>query len=350
MMGLVVLGMVKLGNPKAWQWVRNLDRTPAPPEPSAPPAPKLDLELEMRLRDMALQWAVPTTPFANPAALDCAFLAILQLEHVPLPPAPRPSDRPARKSLPAEAATVQGAAQRERFLEAPPEERYNPLFQFERRDEDARRHLIGLAKAQTDAQIAADGRTNFRYSALVQRPEEYVGEVLTIEGDLLWAVVFEVKNPGPHLPDFVYLGHIQAGSRDRNYWVFFLDLPPGMPPEKEWPHLYLRGVKFSGYFHKIVKVEPAPQEKDPTVRYLPVLIGKSITLPPPEATTDWKSIVLTLAAVLGAAVLLAAIGLWFYYRSERRYLAKMAQLRSRTDQPFLDDNIPAEPKNPFSQP
>jgi hypothetical protein len=360
MMGLVVFGMVRLGNPKTWQWVRNLEKRPATPEPTQPvaprPPPPLDLELESRLRFLALQFAVPSTPFVNPASFDLSYLCILQLEHVPLPRRPDPVARADRSSLAPELNTLRGAAQRQGFLSAPKGERNNFFFQHARQDEDARNHLIALAQAQTDRQIAADGRSDIRYSALMQRPEDYLGEVITVEGELLWLTIFEVPPVDPQLPQFVYQGLIEAGDRNKVYWVLFIDLPPGLPPEKEWKSVYLRGVKFSGYFHKVVGHAAPPDPRDPSrtkdqMVYTPVLIGKVVTVPPAHPGTDWRNVLLTIVVVFGIALVVGTLALWLYYRSERPYEAKIAQLRARTKSGILDGDAetPANgpPVDPF---
>jgi hypothetical protein len=63
-----------------------------------------------------------------------------------------------------------------------------------------------------------------------------------------------------------------------------------------------------------------------------VLVGYTVELPPPPPAENWFTLLLTVAIIVGGIVLVSAVALYLYYRSERPYLEKMAQVRQRAAQ------------------
>jgi hypothetical protein len=126
--------------------------------------------------------------------------------------------------------------------------------------------------------------------------------------------------------------------------VLFTELPKSFPPEREWDRLYLRDVQFDGYFLKVLRVDRPEESKSPVrASYIPVLVGRTVQLLPPDsvaATVPWQTILLAFLVALGVGT----IAMILYRRSERRYLAKMAEVRRRVEQreDYPDSASPAE--------
>lgn len=262
------------------------------------------------------------------------------------PAGPKPPQE--RLSIDPDRDLLKGAADRQPFLVDNPHSLLP--HDLERRDKDARYALLRNAEMSLEGSLFTDARHDVRYSDLLTRPNDYRGEVIYLRGDLLWIKPMELKHPEMGLKS-CYQGLITAGHPDRAYWLLFTKLPPGMPDAKDWGTLYLPNVEFAGYFYKILSVEPAKGETEP--RYLPVLVGQTLRVPVPKPPTD--DLAYVLGVFLAAAVPVVLIGLfawWWYRRSDRQLLEKMAQVRQRVasrdeaavEQLGQDEGAPPEPQ------
>lgn len=331
--GFILWAMFKASDPRTWHWIAVFQRR-APVtkvEPAvAAEAPTTDsarLELQTNAQRAGGFLGVFTVPTLSPASLDGAILGVLAGEYVPLPEEDKAPARDANKLAPVpDREWLQGALDREVFLD---EDEHAQATDPKRRDADARYHLLSLAKEATREQLAADGKANVRFSALVDKPRDYRGEVIHIKGDLLWVQTFELQRPTPGM-EYVYQGLIVVPGTGQSYGILFTDLPEHMPVERLWKRLYLRDVTFDGYFLKVLKVAlPADKNNPARTGFIPVLVGRSPVLPTPPPQFDVIGTLTTIGVILAVALVLGTIALWLYRRSERRYLAKMAEVRAR---------------------
>jgi hypothetical protein len=240
---------------------------------------------------------------------------------------------------------LRGARDREPFLVEDPLDVDNEKW---RADADARYYLIELVRRTKAQNLTAAARSDVRHTALLEKPEEYRGELIHIEGELLWVKTFELKRAGTGLPH-IYEGLIEAGGR-RPYWILFTELPAGFPPEDAWSRLSLHGVHFNGYFLKVLRTDnPEPRLKAKFL-YFPVLVGKTVELPAPTPGWALRPLLWTILPVFGAIVVVVLVLSWLYRRGERRYLAKMEEVRQRarqrTDQP-ADGHLDTPGSEPF---
>jgi hypothetical protein len=268
-----------------------------------------------------------TIPTPTPAGLDAGVLGVLAGEYVPLPVEDKQSGAEANRSAPRpDRQWLDGAIDREVFLD---EDEFSPATDPKRRDADARYHLLSLAKEATLAQLAADAKSNIRFTALLDKPREYRGEVVHVKGDLMWVQTFELQRPTPGM-EHVYQGLIVVPGTGQSYGILFTDLPQHLPPERLWKRLYLRDATFDGYFLKVLKVAlPADKNNPARTGIVPVLVGKSPVLPEPPPRFDLVGTLTTLGLILAAVLILGTLALWLYRRSERRYQLKMAEVRAR---------------------
>jgi hypothetical protein len=199
-----------------------------------------------------------------------------------------------------------------------------------RRDADARYHLLLLAHSAKPGALEADGASGYRYTALREKPNDYRGQLVTIQGDLLWITHLELKRdlPGLHV---CYQALITANKPDQGYWCLFTDLPEGLPPPQEWDRLYLHGVRFTGYFYKVLKADlPKDNQK---AKQIPVLIGKSLVLPMAAAESwSWLDMPYILAVMAVPVAMLGVFALVWHRRGERAHRKKMAEVEARRRQ------------------
>jgi hypothetical protein len=263
----------------------------------------------------------------TPASLDAGILGALSGEFVPLPEQQPANPADGKRSAPVpERHWLAGAIDREIFLD---EDETAQELDPRRRDANARYHLLALAREATLDQLANDAVSNVRYSALIEKPSDYRGQVLRIKGDLIWVRTLELKRVTPGM-DFVYQGLIVVPSTGDSYGILFTDLPEHMPAQNLWTRLYLRDVTFDGYFLKVLRVElPADKRNPARTGHIPVLIGHSPRLPPPPTQFDLYGTLITIGMILGVVLVLGTLALWLYRRSERNYQAKLAAVRSR---------------------
>ena len=337
MLAFVLWAMARLGNPRAWRWLTGGgEPVPAPTAPDpAPPAtaPTAPL-INPFYRDMASRAAYFLgqlgTPLSTPGAYAAGAAGVEALEYVPPETLEAPPAVTTRRAPAPDPRILRGAVDREAFLVDLPGEPPDLRPRY-RLDADARYHLIDLAWKTKAADLAADSLRNVRYTALMERPDEYRGQIITIEGRLLWVRTFELKRSA--LPfDHIYEGVLEVDTTDQSYWILFTDLPPNFPPAKQWTTLYLDNVRFSGYFLKVLRVERPPDSRTKAQYvYAPVLVGHTVELPPPAPPPAWQDVLWTLAPVALGFILVALLALWLYRRSERRYLEKMAEVRRRIE-------------------
>ncbi|MCS7159514.1 MAG: hypothetical protein RMJ19_03510 [Gemmatales bacterium] len=371
---LIVLAIVRFRNPATWQWVRNVpqqdpaalsssDASTSEPETpdretshSAEQAPSAPLEV-YELGQVGLIVAGGTAVLPGDWAVARWAVSWLSLDALayatpvadpPLAVKPVPPSR-LRYVLPPDAEILRGARDREGFLLEPSAAADNPLFRRERLDADARYHLIALVLEQARAsgkdllqRLHQDARWNVPYELLRDKPHRYRGEVIGLRGTLIWIKRFPLERGGTGgLPEYIYQGVLeQDGLRDRPVWILFTHLPEPAPPEKDWLRLFAPHTVFVGYYLKVVEIEapPEPPRARPTNKprparlYFPVVVGYTVELPVPTRGEDWGTLLLTVVSIVGGIVFISAIALYFYYRSERPYMEKMAQVRERAAQ------------------
>jgi hypothetical protein len=339
MLGIVMLLLVfvahKASRPQTWRWVQGLGVPPDEQAKIASPAAPSEaqaLALQLQGGQAAAYFASFTAPLPTPLNADAALAFPLHLEHVPLPEHIVTRRAESRRAPLPDFAVLAGAVDRELFLldhaittEESPENRTN---ERKRRDADARYHLLELAHGANAADLVADARSGVRYSSLVEKPMEFRGELIRVAGDLLWIKHFELTRQVPGLPH-AYLGVVAFGRPDQAYWILFTDLPPGMPPEKEWSELYLRDVRFAGYFHKVLKVDH-PREKGVKL-YVPVLVGKSVELSG-KGEERWEFPLLATVSGIAAFLLLALLVVLWLRRGDRSHAERLAAIRARSNQ------------------
>jgi hypothetical protein len=327
----ILWAMWKASDPRTWQWVRVFQnpKTRQPELVEKDTRPAISETEFLVIQSSSSQAAGVLGQFSvispSPATFDAGVLGALAYEYVPLPPTDmRPPD--ILPDLVPNRDILRGARDRDVFLVDDPTD---PLMALAKLDADARYHLIELARANSDETLAKEARKGVRYTALLEKPAEFRGQVVEIRGDLRWLKHFELKRPVPGM-EFVYEGVIEVGGADQSYWVLFTDLPERFPPERNWNRLYLRDVTFRGYFLKVLKVnKPDGAKGNPRPAYLPVLIGHTLQLPPQAPGFDLLATVRLIGMILVVTVILGGLALWLYRRSERRYLAKMAEVRER---------------------
>jgi hypothetical protein len=248
--------------------------------------------------------------------------------------APTPVIDPKARSAPfPHLKTLEGAADQERFLipaaDALPEMQASAKAQL---DAQARYHLLTLARDAVPNALEADGRTDIRYQALIQKPSEYRGEVVRIQGALIsLSEPMEIHGKLPGM-EIVYLGLMTDDQPNHQYLVLFTDLPPGIPKsQSQWSQLYLRNVQFSGYFYKVAKF-PNPKDKNKSW-LLPVLVGKWPVLPEVVGeTTDWFNLFTIFLAMAIPVVLIVLIVPRYFRKSDARYESLMQRFKTRRDE------------------
>jgi hypothetical protein len=336
-MAFLVALIFRTRDPKTWRWLGLFDRQDTPAQSSQTrmhkPLPSPEQQELQFHAGQAVGCLGLFGGFSSPAALAAGVPAVQAQEQVPfdyqstLPAATRRAPLPDMRIL-------DGAQDREGFLIERPGGLIND---FHRLDADARYHLMELAKAAQPEDLAADARQDIRYSVLRDKPDEYRGDVIHVEGELIWIKTFELNRQVPSVP-FVYQGLIHAGRPDHGFLVFFLELPKSFPPEAQWGQLYLRDVRFNGYFLKTLREENPRDRSRPWL--LPVLVGKNLELAPAPASDGLGSFLLPLALVLVVIALAAATVIWFLRRGDHRHEARMSAVRRRR----LDG--PAEEESP----
>jgi len=356
--GFILWAMMKSSDPRSWQWIAVFQRQPAEariesePAPQSPPDKQLPrIELQSATSRTGGILGLFALPAWNPAAVDAGILAVFADEFVPLDVETPESPVPMNRSAPTpERNWITGAIDHEVFLD---EDDTSQALDPKRRDADARYHLLALAKEATLQQLAADARSDIRHSALLSKPRDYRGAIVRVKGDLLWVQTFELQRPTPGM-EFVYQGLMVVPGTGQSYGILFTDLPEHMPPERLWSRLYLRNVTFDGYFLKVLKVQiPASRNVPARIGYIPVLVGKSPIIPEPPPAFDVFGALRTIGVVLAVVLIVGTVAMWLYRRSERRYLAKMAEIRARHRPPALpdaQDSIPFPEANAFSPP
>jgi len=229
--------------------------------------------------------------------------------------------------------TLEGAADQEPFLapaaDAIPELQASAKAQL---DAQARYHLLNLAKDAVPAALEVDGRTDIRYQALLQKTNEYRGEVVRIQGDLIsLSEPMEIHGKLPGI-EVCYLGLMTDEQPTHQYLVLFTDLPADVPKNQtQWNQLYLRQVQFTGYFYKVAKFTN-PRDKKKTWM-LPVLVGKSPILPEVVGeTTDWFNLVSVFIMMAVPVMLIVLIVPRYFRKSDVEHDSLMRRFKSRREE------------------
>jgi len=363
----ILWAMVKASDPRTWEWIAVFQKKPpeakidAEPqvEPIRPTA-TVSLEVQSAASRSVGLLGLPLSFPLSPGSAEGSVMTALADEFVPLGEPEQERRLPANPTAPTpEWRWVSGAIDHEVFLE---EDETSQELDPKRRDADARYHLIALAKEATLEQLAADAQRNVRFSALMTKPREFRGRIIRIQGDLMWVQTFELLRPTPGM-EFIYQGLIVDPKTGHSYGILFTDLPQHMPAERLWNRLYLRDVTFDGYFLKVLKVQLPPDRNNPArTGYVPVLVGKSPVIPEPPPRFDLFGTLRTIGVIALVLFILAATALYLYRRSERRYQAKMAEIRARRQaaqrptegrpaddqgfEAFLEDSRRASPPEP----
>jgi hypothetical protein len=187
--------------------------------------------------------------------------------------------------------SLEGAADLEPFL-TPPDDAPPELQKAAKalRDAEARYHLLQLAKDAISGSLESDARRDVRYQALVQKPNDYRGELIHITGDLISiSEPMELKRKVPGM-EVCYVGLMATDQPDHQYLVLFTDLPSGLPEPARWSQLYLKQVQAAGYYYKVAKF--TRREGKTRSWMLPVLVAKTIHLGElVDEGVDWFSLI-----------------------------------------------------------
>ncbi len=325
MMVLLVFAIGRFKNPRTWLWVEQTKRpSTAAQEPEI--APSASPLYRQALISQAIGfYALTPNPFTPIAFMALGAEGVASFEHVPLPVRPPPSGRHAP---PPDGNILDLAIDRKGFLtDDPNESDYNNALK--KGDADARYHLFELAAVANAADLAQDARRDVRYTALMQKPQDYRGDVIHIQGQLRWLRTFELtRSTIPGVTHF-YEGLITVGPD--GYWALFKDLPAGLPPAAQWNNLYVHDVGFDGYFLKVLLAKNSKGAIP-----FPLLIGRTLVLPPPEAESSLEASFWTLLIVVGGAGLVLSVIFWLHGLSERRYAARLAAVRAKAQAARLE--------------
>lgn len=273
-----------------------------------------------------------------------------QAEPLALPVSTEPSSKkeePVTKSRRAPypiQSTLAGAADLEPFLTpnpiALPEMQLSAKAEL---DANARYHLLQLAKDANPGALEADARRDVRYRALVQKPNDYRGELVQITGDLISLgepMELQRKIPGMEV---AYLGLMACDQADYQYLVLFSDLPAGLPPQKDWNQLYLRNVQFTGYSYKVAKFTRSEGKVKSWM--LPVLVGKTLILPEkPTESLDWLNLITIFLAMAAPVILIVLLVPRFFRKADKEHESLMQSFRQRRENRIRDslDHLPEQ--------
>ena len=187
------------------------------------------------------------------------------------------------------------------------------------------------------------------YSHLTAAPAQHRGKILTVKGKLL---VIRRQDPPRFVPDNienVYTGYIAGPTQGAPpFTVTFTELPLGVEPAEK---LNLE-VTFYGYFLSLVRFpadKGAARKQEDVIS--PYLVGKTLIVNPAEKVLaeektaySYDLIVWTVGGIVGIAILVALLNLWFK-RGDRRIQSQLAAMRAKA-QPFnlepADPDVPAE--------
>lgn len=350
MLALLMVIMYRMSKPSSWSWwsaatVEQEQKQLASLETStATSNGQLSISSVVELSQILpfAGWGTVATSPAN-ALLQTASYSLS--EYLPLPELNKGATIVNRKAPYPDMRLLAGAADRRQFLtetfrltEAPLGEKEKVIETNYRRDADARYHLLNLAKVSLTGDLEKDGRKNIRYQALVTKPNEYRGELITVTGSLnSVGESMEILRPEAGL-EFCYPGMMMGDHSSHMYYLLFTDLPANMPESKSaWNQLFWQNMSFTGYFYKVVRME---NHKDPSKPwFLPVLVGKSpITLANSTQTAAPSIMVpfLIFLAMLLPVVLVAGLGTWWFRRREKEHQQRMEAVRQRRANSGLD--------------
>ncbi len=175
--------------------------------------------------------------------------------------------------------------------------------------------------------------------------QDYRGQLLQFEGRLLR---LRSERPTKALQaegiDHLYEGYLVPEDAPSPVVIVFTELPEGVletPPKgPQWTVDLNVYARFQGYYFKLIRYESA--EKIDEQRYqwrrAPLLIGKTIEVvsrPASSWSLGTEFIVLGLAFV--GLVVLAGLGLGWWFRRGDRQIADSIQARQSAQNPFADE-------------
>lgn len=172
--------------------------------------------------------------------------------------------------------------------------------------------------------------------------QAYRGRLVHLEGRL---TILRKYTATQHLMlqgiDHYYEGWLWLPTPARFACVLFSELPEGLSPGEK----INRKAEFDGYFFKKYLYESKFDNKGQRrVNYAPLLIGRSITILPPEQSGSFFGQFLGLMATFVALIIVTAVGLSVLFRrGDKRVRAKLASARPAN--PFDDSGeLPTAPR------
>ena len=192
---------------------------------------------------------------------------------------------------------------------------------------DAYYDFLKVASRTPVETFARDAQTDVTYAQLIQRPAEFRGQVLRLEGTLKSLR----KHKAPKMVQlagipFLYEAWIFDGDNGiRPYCVVLTELPAGLEPAAK---MTVR-VSFDAFFFKKGDYE-ATDLKDTQRRIAPLFVGRTLKVFPRDKPDTSKGDALLIAGTSFLLVTLVAIfgsALW-YRRNDRRMQLRLKAARS----------------------
>lgn len=196
-------------------------------------------------------------------------------------------------------------------------------------------YLLALAANASRADLSRHARRDVSYRQLFNRPQDYRGEIIHIRGTLLrleeTKAPLAVHNDGVRT---IYEGWIkQSDSFTDPYCVIVTELPPGLKPaEKLYQEVFFDGYFFKRYRYATKELEERGGKLVQVQREVPLLIGKTFTLPPVAAEEDTVTAISSLFVTSAIVLILSIVGTgmflsWWFRRGDREVQARVAEAR-----------------------
>jgi hypothetical protein len=165
--------------------------------------------------------------------------------------------------------------------------------------------LMGWADRQTPAMLRQRSQRKMFYTHLVQRPDEYRGQLIHLDLNVRRVLDYPAEKNGLGIDKLYEAWGWSDESRGWLYVVVFAHLPPGMPVGPD----VSESVSVDGYFMKLQGYHEAGAKPHAPPLRAPLLIGRAVWHPvitPGQDNTTWFWI----TVVGGGTVLLLTIGQW----------------------------------------
>jgi hypothetical protein len=194
-------------------------------------------------------------------------------------------------------------------------------------------------------------RQDLALTALTERPSEYRGVPVYLEGRLKMLTPFDTD---PILRDegikTVYEGWIfLENSPNKRACVIFTELPPNFQTSQKNDFRVDCKVECDAYFFKDYRY-PIDDNGKKKYTYAPLFLGRSFTVTDPNptpATTGWSQIWISLAIGAGVLVVILVvliIGLnWWFRRGDRTTQYRLAIARNALFDGAMDGEPAPEP-------